>query len=314
MSDAVFVTGASGFIGRRVVPRLCAAGHRAVCLSRSAGPRESEAAGQVAWVSGKLEDPSTYRDALAGCGAVVHLAALTGKARASAYEAANVDATRALIAAAKEAGVSRFVHVSTIAVRYPEKRAYPYARSKEAAEALVRESGLRWTILRPTIVLGPGSSIFESLRSLAGLPVTPMFGDGRTRVQPIHVDDVALAIADAVDDESCAGAEIDLGGPEELTFEELLRRIQVQVKGRESSVLHLPMVSTMACLRVAEPLFLPVMPVTAGQLYAFRYDSTAEDSAFLAARKGGLASVEAMLAASAEGESAASAAQAKTDA
>ena len=113
--------------------------------------------------------------------------------------------------------------MSTIAVRYPEKKAYPYARAKETAEQRVKESGLDYTILRPTIVFGPGSPIYDSLAGLAKAPVTPLFGNGRTKLQPILHDDVATAILAALDDDDARGATIDLGGPDRLTFPTLSR-------------------------------------------------------------------------------------------
>jgi NADH dehydrogenase len=225
----------------------------------------------------------------------VHLAALTGKGTADAHRRATVEGTDALLGAAKDAGVSRFVFVSTIAVRYPEKKSYPYARAKETAEQRVKDSGLDWTIVRPTLVFGEGSPIQDSLAGLAQKPFTPLFGNGRTQVQPIAADDVARAIADVVEDPSTIGAEIDLGGPDRLSFDELMQKMRTASGRKPGPLVHLPVGITSAALSLLEPLLLWVLPVTAGQLYAFRYDSTAEPTPFLEARLPSFAGIDRML-------------------
>lgn len=270
----VFLTGGTGFIGARARERLLRDGVDVRALTRT--PRADEAAGDASltWIEGALDDPGAWTDAVRDCDAIVHLAASTGKVSAAQHARVNVDGTRALLDAARGAGVGRFLHVSTIAVRYPELRRYPYARSKLAAEELVRASGLDWTVLRPTVVLGRGSPIGASLAGLARLPATPMFGPGRALVQPVHVDDVAAACSEALES-GLVGAAVDLGGPEVVSFADLLRRLRVAAGRPPGPLVRLPLVSTMAVLGALEPALGGVLPVTAGQLYAFRYDGVA---------------------------------------
>ena len=267
----VFLTGATGFIGARVRERLARDGVEVRALARAARPAGG---GPETWVAGDLGSPDAWVESVRGCDAILHLAASTGKASAAEHERVNVAGTRALLDAARAAGVGRFLHVSTIAVRYPELRRYPYARSKLAAEELVRASGLDWTVLRPTVVLGSGSPIGASLAGLARLPATPIFGPGRALVQPVHVDDVASACVEALED-GLVGSAVDLGGPETLPFAELLRRLRVAAGRSRGPLVRLPLVSTMAILGALEPALGGVLPVTAGQLYAFRYDGVA---------------------------------------
>ncbi len=279
MAGPIFITGATGFIGTQLVRRLLEQGHTIRALSRRGGDQD----GPLTWVRGRLEARDTYAHALEGCEAVVHLGALTGKAKAADFKRSNVDGTRALIAAARTAGVRRFLFISTIATRYPELERYPYAKSKLEAEALVKESELDWTIMRPTIVLGPGSPILKSLAALAKLPVTPIFGSGQVEVQPIMVDDVTRSIAHWLfaPDQTYSAQEIDLGGAETLTFEHLMQRIRQAQGKRAGRVFGLPLKSTMWGLGMVDPALGAKLPVTAGQLYAFRYDSTAKPSAFM---------------------------------
>ena len=290
-AETLFLTGAGGFIGRHLLERMDGSGRAVVCLSRQSRPEEPGRR----WVLGDLEDPSSFSDALAGCEAVVHLGALTGKARAADYERVNVEGTRSLLEACRSAGVKRFLYVSTIATHYPEKRRYPYARSKERAEGLVRSSSLEWTIMRPTIVLGRDSPIWISLCKLARMPLTPVFGGGKVHVQPVSVDDVADCILTWVRRGRMRGEQIDVGGPEVLSFRDLLRRTRRALRGKESGLLPVPLKSAMAVLSLLEPFFLAALPLTAGQLYAFRYDSTAQPSDFMVQRCDRLTRIDALI-------------------
>ena len=270
--SSLFITGATGFLGRSVLRGLAASGADSqptvLCRSDSGAP-----APEVAHVvRGDLENIAAWESALRGVRTVVHLAARTGKASRNALFETNAEGTRRLLDACRRADVERFLLVSTIAATYPDKRVYPYAASKERAEELVRESGLRHAILRPTIVLGPGSPIGRSLCGLAGAPFLPIFGDGRARMQPVHVDDVAkalIALLGRLESDAIVEGAFDLGGPEALSFEEFMCRLARRLKGADARVVHVPVRGLIALLAALEPVLLPLLPVTAGQLSAF---------------------------------------------
>jgi nucleoside-diphosphate-sugar epimerase len=288
----IFLTGGSGFIGSSLLARLSASQrYDFVCLAREGGVDTPG----VRWLRAGLEEREKYAPALRGCEQVVHLAALTGKARAKAFERVNVEGTRSLLDACREAGVRRFLHVSTIAVTFPEKRHYPYARSKERAEGLVRGSGLDWSIVRPTVVLGRDSPIWRSLATLARLPRTPIFGSGKANLQPILVEDLAACIASWMEAPNTNGETVEMGGPDVLTFEDLLRRTRHALGKRSRVLIHLPLAMTVKTLALLERPLLRLLPMTAGQLYAFRYDSVARPSAFMDELRPNLASVDKML-------------------
>lgn len=299
-SRTLFLTGASGFVGRSLLPRLAplraAGGGRegwdVRALSRNVGAAGHKS---VRYVQGDLLRSADWADALRGVDACVHLAAMTGKARPEEYRRINVEGTRELVDACSRAGVKRFVHVSTIAATYPETEAYPYARTKADAERVVRESDLDWAILRPTIVLGKRSPVGKALLKLAGLPLIPMFGDGAVKVQPIHVDDVAEAIATCLEAPELVRDAFDLGGPEVLPFRELLHRLREAHKGSRGTALRLPLKATMSVLAGVEGPLLSVLPLTAGQLYAFQYDSTARANPLQERIAGTLRDVDTML-------------------
>lgn len=293
-----FVTGATGYVGRRLVHAMAAAGTGVVVLVRKGAtiPAELQAtAFDVESVEGDLLVPSTYEKALARCSHVVHLAATTGKARPAVHERTNAEGTRTLADAARRAGVRGFLHVSTIAVKFRDQRHYPYARSKVRAEEIVRAAGLPFTIVRPTIVVGPGSPVVAGMARLAGLPLVPVFGPGTARVQPISVDDLVADIAEIVASDRFRGETIELGGPEVVTIEELLRRIRSAAGKGRARVLHLPHAFVSGALAFVEPLLLPVMPLTAGQLATFAEDGVAAPSEFTSSRKRALVGLDAAL-------------------
>jgi NADH dehydrogenase len=292
MGRRIFVTGGSGVIGRPLVAEI----ERRADLECTALSRTERPAGaRVSWVRGELLEPAAWIERLRGCDAVLHLGAATGRAPRAEFERTNATGTQRLLDACKEAGVRRFVHVSTIAVVYPEKRAYPYAASKERAEALVRASGLDWTLVRPAIVLGQGSPTGRLLVSLARLPATPVLGSGRVRIQPVLSDDVASALLAWTFDPATVGQEIELGGPEALSFEELLRKLRRALGRSAGPIVHLPLRPVIWTLAQIEKL-LPPLFVSAGQLYSFRYDSVARPNRFADARRATMTGVDPMLA------------------
>jgi nucleoside-diphosphate-sugar epimerase len=262
----LFLTGGTGFIGRRVAAALAESPEVAVrALVRHAGG----AGDRVTEVVGDLGNSATYRAALEDVDCVIHLAALTGAATDDAHMRVNAEGTRALVEACKIAGVARFVLVSTIAVTYPDLSHYAYGRSKRDAEAIVRDSGLDFFILRPTIVIGPDSPIWQKLSGLAALPVMPLLGGTRVRVQPVWVDDVARAIVAAAMAETAANRTIDVGGPESLTFADFMRRIRRARTGREGPALPIPLAPLLPMIGMLEKISGGRSPVTRGQFSAF---------------------------------------------
>jgi NADH dehydrogenase len=272
--STIAVTGAAGFLGRRVLEQLKARDEQVVAIDRVAMPAHAEDG--TRWVEADLSEPALYEPALAGASCVLHLAAITGKARPGAYRRVNVEGTETLLGAAKRAGVSRFVLVSSIAVAFKDRRHYPYADSKAAAEALVRESGLAWTIVRPTMLMGPGSPIQAALGKLARLPASPMFGSGERLVEPVDVADAARLLAALARTPEAAGETLELGGPERISLNALYARLRA-LEGAKGppKLVHLPVGPIRALLALLEGPLLPVLPLTAGQLASFVNDSVA---------------------------------------
>ncbi len=273
--NAIVVTGAGGFVGRKLVRLLREKGLAVIGIGRS--PAASDWPSGARWIQADLAEPHRYEAALEGAQCVAHLAAITGKASRQAYVRGNVEATRALIDASVRAGVPRFVFVSSIAAKFADRRHYHYADSKLAAEALVRDAPFASVIVRPTMILGPGSPIEMSLAKLARLPVSPIFGDGNRLVQPIDVDDVAEAVAMLVSSPDFRPGLIELGGPERYDLRELYRRLRTTHGGAGSPrFVSAPLGLARTMLAVLEAPLLPALPLTAGQLATFANDGLAD--------------------------------------
>lgn len=272
--QSVFVTGGRGFVGQYVVTALKRSGRTIVALDRSAEVG-GNAAGRdpLRVVHGDLLDAASYRDALPGCDTVVHLAAATGRAPDAEHVRVNVNGTEVLLSECRRAGVANFLFVSSIAATFPRTADYRYARTKLEAEELVRRSGLRFAIVRPAIVLGPGAPILRSLERLALLPFVVVPGSGRIRVRPIHVEDLAEAIAVIVSEDLFVGETLEIGGVETVTIEELLQRVRQAQKGSRGRVVHVPLWVFRVPLKLVAAVGAGgLLPITAGQLSSFMWD------------------------------------------
>jgi NADH dehydrogenase len=273
----VFVTGGSGFVGIRLLPALLDRGHAVTALDRTGVlRRQVPDARRLRIVTADLLASSSYSHALQGSDVVVHLAAATGRATRQDHVRVNAEGTETLLESSRGAGVPRFLFVSSIAAGFPDRRHYPYAQAKLRGEQAVGRSGLAFAILRPTMIFGPGSAVLAGLEALAALPVLPVFGDGRTLVQPVHVDDVVRAIVQVIEEDRFGGSTFDLGGPDVLTIEALLRRIRESRRSGRTRTIHIPFALVLPPLRLAEAAGLTaLLPVTAGQLSTFRFAGTA---------------------------------------
>ena len=231
----IVVTGGTGFIGREVVERLQeAGGHQLVVTSRN-----PEAAGRgrsrAEVVQAFAGDASSLGKAFTRAEVVVHAIQFPNHpvedpARGRTYLETDGQGTRVAVRVAKALGVRRFVYVSGAGAG--QGRSQPWFQAKDMAEASIRESGMEFAILRPSWIYGPRDRSMNRFVSFCRfLPVVPVIGDGRTKVDPISVKDVARCLAEAVQREDCKDKVFELGGPERLTMDEIIRTIQSLLRG-----------------------------------------------------------------------------------
>ena len=222
----VLVTGGTGFIGPKVVRALRARELPVRALVR----RRARARDLESWgceiVEGDVTDALAVRRAVDGCGSVVHLVAIR-QGRREEFERVMTQATRDLVAAARDSGVERFVLMSALGTSEQTKDLVPYYEAKWQMEEAVRSSGLEHVVFRPSFVFGrEGGLLPMFIRLTRFTPVTPVVGSGERRLQPIWVDDVAEFFARALQHTGVTNRTWELGGPEAVTWNELYARIK----------------------------------------------------------------------------------------
>jgi NADH dehydrogenase len=234
----VLVTGGSGVVGHSAVTALIERGHTVRLLSRGASADvKAWPSGIEAW-PGDIGSPPSIQGAADGCGAVLHLVGIIDEQPPeTTFDRINVEGTRVMVGEAARAGCRRFVFVSSLGV---DRGASPYHRSKAAAEAIVQSFEGEWVIVRPGAVYGPGDEHLSlMLRMVRSLPVIPAIGDGAQRMQPIWHEDLAAALAIAVDHPSIAGRVLEVGGREVITQRDLIDRMQA-LTGRHAPTIPVP--------------------------------------------------------------------------
>jgi uncharacterized protein YbjT (DUF2867 family) len=235
----ILVTGASGFVGGHVVHALRAAGKDVRALVRDQRKGTRLEAWGATLAHGDMTDPASLRSAVEGCDTVVHLVAIR-QGPAEEFRRVMVEGTRDLLAAARAAGVRRFVHMSALGTSESTKDLVPYYRAKWDMEQLVKDSGTAYVIFRPSFVFGRDGGILPTFVKLARLaPVTPIIGSGRQRIQPIWVDDVAEYFVRATDAEAATGRTFELGGPDAVSWNEFWERLKRVRRMRRPSI-HVP--------------------------------------------------------------------------
>ena len=271
----LLVTGASGFLGRRIVQALQQAGHSPVRCLLHRSPSDGALPDGVEHAHGSVQDPASLAAAMDGVDAVVHLVGIIRERPPSTtFAGVNHGGTRNVVEAAKAAGVKHIVYVSALGAR--DDARFPYARSKWLGEQEVIGSGVAYTILRPSILFGEGDEFFNTLAALVKmLPLVPVAGSGANRFQPIAADDVARCVAASVLQEAHHGRVIEVGGPRQYTYRELLGVVAAVLGVRRLRV-HVPIACMRAMATVMERV-LPRPPVTREQLRYLDLDSVAEE-------------------------------------
>lgn len=285
----VTVYGGSGFIGRHVVRELAKRGYRVRAAvrhpSRAGFLRTMGLPGQVEPVFANLADPDTVARPLEGAAMAVNLVGILYEFGAQTFDALQAEGAGHVARAARAAGVESLVHVSALGAD-PDSPA-DYARTKAEGEAAVLAAFPQATIMRPSIVFGPGDGFFNRFAVLAKfLPFLPLFGGGHTRFQPVYVDDVADAVCAALTGhagrpleptgEDARGRTYELGGPRVYTFRELMEIVLRETQRRRPLV---PVPWPLARLQGALLGLLPHPPLTLDQVRLLEHDNVVSEAA-----------------------------------
>jgi uncharacterized protein YbjT (DUF2867 family) len=265
------VFGGTGFVGRRVVRHLHELGTKVRIVSRHGGRAEDDGNEPIAV---DAHDERCVEAALAGADGVVNAISLYVEHGSDTFHSVHVEVASKIAGAARQAGIRRFVHISGIGASTASPSTY--IRSRGEGEVAVQTAFPGAVIVRPAVMFAADDAFLTTiLRLLRSLPAYPVFGDGRTRLQPVHADDVAVAIAQILQQSHKPYPVYELAGPRIYSYEELLRTI-ARIAELRPVLMRIPFALWDALGRLAERL--PQPPLTRNQVELMQIDTTASES------------------------------------
>ncbi|WP_435074483.1 complex I NDUFA9 subunit family protein [Halorubrum sp. HHNYT27] len=274
----ILVAGGTGFIGSYLCRALVEGGHDVTALARS----DSETPEGVDLVVGNVTEYDSVAGAVAGRDAVVNLVALSPlfepKGGNAMHDRIHRGGTENLVNAAEAGDVKGFVQLSALGADPVGETAY--IRAKGQAEEIVRESDLDWTIFRPSVVFGEGGEFVSFTKRLKrmfapGVPLYPLPGGGKTRFQPIHVEDFVPMLVAALEDDEHVGETYEIGGPETLTLRQVTDLVY-EAERKGVTIVSLPMPLAKIGLSVLGAI--PGFPMGPDQYRSLQFDNTTADN------------------------------------
>lgn len=240
----IFLTGATGRIGRALLKDIVDGDYQIVVLSHAAQTTQPLSP-KIRYIHGDISEPSSYAAGLKDTDIVVHMAAVTHTNKIDRYYDINSVATDNLIKKCREYGVKRFIFISTRAI---SKGGGDYSKSKSIAERYVRESGLDWVILRLSEVYGinGGTVVDRILNEIERFPFIPIIGRGDYKIAPVHISDVLYAIERVIKENGIKNRVYNIAGPETFTFEEFIDRV-LKIKNIKKAKIYIPKFLVWAC-------------------------------------------------------------------
>jgi uncharacterized protein YbjT (DUF2867 family) len=273
----VFVTGSTGFVGNHVLHTLLDRGHQVRALVRPGSEYKLKQPDKVEVIAGEVTESADLIQGMKGCDAAIHLVGIIRAfpSQDITFERLHTEATANVVAAAKEAEVPRLLHMSALGAR--EDGSTPYLRTKFAAEELVRQSGLNYTIFRPSLIFGRGGEAIKMFGDMVKKYVVPIIGDGQYRFQPVSVTTVAQGFEKALEPETAKDQTLDVGGPDNVSFDEIMDTL-ARVMGKSIVKIHMPVLP----LRLATSALqhAPGYPLTMDQITMLLEGSTCDEKPF----------------------------------
>ena len=261
----VTVFGGTGFLGRRIVATLLEAGREVRVATRHPETGDAARASRVESIAADVRDPEAVARAVQSADAIVNAVSLYVEGQGLDFESVHVDGARNIAQAAEGRPL---VHVSGIGAHESSSSAYVRARAR--GERVVRDLCSNAIILRPSVLFGPHDAFLRTLDAISRLPLIPLFGRGDTKLQPVHVDDVAMAVLHAMDDPAAAGQIFELGGAGTYRYREILALV-LAARGRNRWLVPVPFV--LWHLLAAIAACLPSPPLTRDQVLLMRDDN-----------------------------------------
>lgn len=271
----ILLTGATGFVGGNLLRRMLKGKLSVRCLVRTPEKAEKLKTLGVETAIGDITDKSSILKAMEGVETVVHLVGILVEVGKATFDLLHTEGTRNMVEAAKEKGIKRFIHMSALGARKDARS--KYHKTKWAAEEIVRNSGLDYAVFMPSVIFGREDNFTNMFAKAIKLsPFIMMPGDGKNKMQPVSAIDVAEAITAAVVDKRFAGT-YELGGPEKLTFDEIIDKI-CGILNKKRIKFHMP-IGILNPLAAFMEIILPKPPLTRDQLIMIQEDNITDNNA-----------------------------------
>ena len=266
----IFIAGATGFVGGHLADHLIAKGHKLKCLTRSEKAKESLSAKGIEVIHGDITTPETLKGVLQPEDFVIHLVGIIEEKGKANFKTVHVDGTFNLANEAKRAGVRHFFYQSALGA---DKNSWSgYQRTKAEAEDIVKGSGLRYTIFRPSLIIGPWDGFTKKLVDMLKLsPILPIPGEGKAKFQPIYIKDWLRCMETVIADPGQYVGTYEIGGPEHISYKEIVEKLSKSM-GHDRPSFIIPM----GLMKLGAAIFekvLPSPPVTSDQLRLLEQDN-----------------------------------------
>lgn len=260
----VFIAGGSGFVGSGLVERLLKSRWQVVALVRKPEAFPFDADDNLELLAGDALEPDSFKGRMEGCSAVINSIGIIRekRLRGITFERLHVEATRNLLMEAQRMKIEHFLQISALGAR--EDGVSRYQTTKYEAEELLRNSGLPWTIFRPSLIIGPGIGFVSTIRPVVRLPITPVFGDGGYRFEPVDRRVLAEGVARSIVNPAAFNAVFEFRGDRSNSYVEILDLIGKAIGKKKVRTLRLP-------LWLVKPMvlafgWLPFSPISFDQL------------------------------------------------
>ncbi len=273
----VFITGGAGFVGGHIISELLRDRHEVVALVRNLRSGDALASKGVTILKGDVLDRESVKKAMGKADAVIHLVGIIVEAKGEgSFEQVHFEGTKNVVDVARLAAVKRYIQMSALGAAKGAKSRYHQTKYK--AEEYVRESGIGYTIFKPSVIHGRGDAFVNMYAKMMRLtPFVPVIGNGKVRMQPVYVKDIAKMYAKALTGDDFANKTFEVGGPERLTFDEIIDTI-ARVLQRRAVKVHIPVwIMGINAMMMKAALSRP--PVGKDQLMMLESDNVCDNSA-----------------------------------
>ncbi|UCD94900.1 MAG: complex I NDUFA9 subunit family protein [Candidatus Zixiibacteriota bacterium] len=234
----IAITGATGFVGGHLVKALSEKGHSLRLLSHRRHLAEN-AIKSVEVVRGDVHDPESLTSIFESIDAVYHLVGIIAETKTLTFDRTVAEGTKNVVSACVDQGIRRIIYLS--AAGTSPNAASKYHKTKWIAEEAIRNSGIQYTIFRPSVIFGLDDGFVSMLvRIISGFPLVPIIGDGRYQMQPVYIDDLVRIMSQAPENEKSLNKTIEVGGPERFQYREIVSILK-RVLNKKRGNIYLPL-------------------------------------------------------------------------